>query len=116
MTTRKRNPSRNSFSVALKHAEKELALRLRELADARASVHRCTVEIPNLENMIRAMKSQLNPMVTGPLAAVRSDTPGLVDAREVPEGAGSIPANADAPQPQDVPDLNSLPGMEGEWT
>lgn len=122
MPTRKRAPSKNTYAVALKHAEKEYAKKLKERDAASADLARLNGELPNLESMIRVLKNQLHPSAAAPYlppAVWPSDgaKPAHPANGEVPEGAGSILANADGSTPQQTtPDIDSIPGMEGEWT
>jgi hypothetical protein len=109
------NSSRNTFVVALKHAEKELASKLKQRLEAQNIVGRLNYEIPNLQNMVRVLQAQLNPeaMPTQPgngslppsvLAAIES----LPPVKEVEPGMGSIPFSGEASTSATVPDIESV--------
>ena len=112
MVLKKRgSSSHNTFAVALKHAEKELAAKLKERVEAQNVVGRLNYEIPNLQNMVRVLQAQLNPqaqpaqILNGPLVPT---TDVLPPVKEVEPGMGSIPAHTDAATPMTVPDIESV--------
>lgn len=123
MATKKTDP----FAIALKQAEKSLDLAVKQRESAIKELTRLAVLIPNLETTVSALKNQLKPgsAPTQPVQLASVGTPHVRPAndpgkilldplvsRDVPEGAGVILA-AEGPAPQEVPDLDSLPGMKG---
>jgi hypothetical protein len=115
MTTKKTTPN-GTFALALKHAEKELKLKTKELAIAQAAVSRLNAEIPGLHQMIRAMKNQLGIKQAPEIARAPIIFNGTPLPEVDPDTMGSIPANSGLPVEQQTPDLDALPGMDGEWT
>jgi hypothetical protein len=96
------NSSRNTFAVALKHAEKELASKLKERMEAQNVVARLNYEIPNLQNMVRVLERQLTPEAIPPQLQESVALPpfaldGLPPVKEVEPGMGSIPFSGELP-------------------
>lgn len=118
MPKRKIHPRTNHFATALRHAEKEYTRKLAERAKAVSVLAQLNLEIPNLEQMIRVLKNNINPAPVIPIGSALLLPPH--EPGEVPEGVGSIAVNADASAPapqQQAPDIDSIPGMTEEgWT
>jgi hypothetical protein len=109
---------RNPFARALADAEKELARKLQLRDETRFLLQTLNGQIPNLERTVQALKIQLDPSPIAVINAVEVISLGtgvpLAAAREVPEGAGVILPGVVTPTPA-TPDIESIPGMEGEW-
>lgn len=108
-------PKTYSFAVALEQAKKLLG----EKIDARNAAYEdaavLNVEIAGLEATIRALNNQLQPgpVVLPPMTSTPSGPGNYI--REIPEGAGSILVGVGNPPQQLAPDLDELPGMDGEF-
>jgi hypothetical protein len=111
------------FHAALKSAESLLAARRRELEEAQATARKLMIEIPNLELTISALNRQLNPAQASPLPVMIGSTPVRPAApteeaagiNEVQDGMGVV-LTTNEPVIEAAPDIDSIPGMEGQWT
>jgi len=110
-----------AFHNALRSAEALLTAREKELEEAQETARKLQLEIPNLKGTISALRIQLNPptlpmrVVERPVAAVVAN--GAEGINEVKDGMGVVLSNSTEPPPQEVaPDIDAIPGMEGQWT
>lgn len=108
---RKRSSEEYSFTAALETAEKLLFKKRADRKKMMEGVALLDIEIGGLEGTMQALIRQLNP--GRPAALIPDGTGQAYVVGEVPEGAGSI---LSGPEPQQTaPDLDTLPGMEGEF-
>ena len=116
---RRKGQKTSAFHNALRSAEALLGARRKELEDAQTTARRLMIEIPSLENTITALNRQLNPgqaPAAGP-SLIRNATPAEPGINEVQDGMGVVLSNTDGTPPQAVaPDIDAIPGMEGQWT
>jgi hypothetical protein len=111
---RKSPVKRNRFAAALKAAKSDLAKAVKSGEAARLIVAKSERDIPNLQATIRALENQMRggaPQHAAVAPSARGDVPALLD---VPEGAGSIPADQSAHQPAKAFNVLDLPGMNEE--
>lgn len=113
----KQQPTRGKFGAALKEARTKLKLKLKERTAAAKTTTRLDIEIPALERTIQALENQINPS-SAPLSPPKlvhpMDTYNQPD-REVPNGAGFIPATPTEAAAVAMT-VDDLPGMsEGGW-
>jgi hypothetical protein len=120
--SRKRKEQVNGpFQAALKSAEALLVVRKKELEDAQSTVRRLQKEIPSLQQTIVALDQQLNPDSKRVIEIQPRKEPAAADSaegiNEVQEGMGVVLSSAeDVVVQEQAPDLDTIPGMGGQWS